>query len=97
MLSVPVKLGQEKQVRAIPGQEPQFLIEKAQKSSIRITTQLEETVSAPVSKGQRLGTMTVYSGEQILAQIPLVAENTVAKRTFGALFLDMLKQLCCTK
>lgn len=97
VLSVPVKLGQEKQVRAIPGQEPQFLIEKAQKSSIRITTQLEETVSAPVSKGQRLGTMTVYSGEQILAQIPLVAENTVAKRTFGALFLDMLKQLCCTK
>ena len=97
MLSVPVKLGQEKQVRAIPGQEPQFLIEKAQKSSIRITTQLEETVSAPVSKGQRLGTMTVYSGEQILAQIPLVAENTVAKRTFGELFLDMLKQLCCTK
>ena len=96
-LSVPVKLGQEKTVSAIPGQNTEFLIEKAQKSSIRITTELEDAVSAPVSKGQRLGTMTVRSGEQILAQIPLVAERTVLKRTFSQLFLEMLKRLCCAK
>ena len=96
-LSVPVTLGQEAQVQAIPGQPTQFLIEKGQKSSVRITTELEEQVSAPVSKGQRLGTMTVYSGEQILAQIPLIAEKTVAKRTFGEIFADILKQLCCGK
>ena len=97
ILSVPVVLGKEKQVRAIPGQETQSLIEKAQKSSIRIETELEQEVTAPVSKGQRLGTMTVYSGQQVLAQIPLVAENTVERRTFGELFLDMLKRLCCGK
>ena len=96
-LSVPVKLGQEKTVTAIPGQNTEFLIEKAQKSSIRITTELEDAVSAPVSKGQRLGTMTVRSGEQILAQIPLVAERTVLKRTFSQLFLEMLKRLCYAK
>ena len=97
ILSVPVKLGQEKQVRAIPGQDTQLLIEKAQKSSISTTTELEEQVLAPVSKGQRLGTMTIRSGEQVLAEIPLVAEQTVAKRTFGELFLDMLKRLCMAK
>ena len=97
IFSVPVTLGQEKQVRAIPGQDTQLLIEKAQKSSISTTTQLEEQVLAPVSKGQRLGTMTIRSGEQVLAEIPLVAEQTVAKRTFGELFLDMLKRLCMAK
>ena len=96
-LSVPVKLGQAKTVNAIPGQDSQLLIEKAQKSSISVTTELADTVTAPVSKGQRLGTMTIRAGEQILAQIPLVAENTVQKRTFGELFLDMLKSLCMAK
>ena len=97
VLSVPIKLGQEKQVRAVPSQDAQLLIEKSQKSNIAITTELEDAVSAPVSKGQRLGTMTVRSGEQVLAQIPLVAEQTVAKRTFGELFVDMLKRLCMAK
>ena len=93
-LWVPVKLGEEKQVPLIPAQPPQLLIEKAQKSSISITTQLDDSATAPVSKGQRLGTMTIRAGEQILAQIPLVAEKTVAKRTFGDFFLEMLKSIC---
>ena len=96
-LSVPVKLGQAKTVNAVPGQDSQLLIEKAQKASISVTTELADTVTAPVSKGQRLGTTTIRVGEQILAQIPLVAENTVQKRTFGELFLDMLKSLCMAK
>ena len=96
-LSVPVKLGQAKTVNAVPGQDSQLLIEKAQKGSISVTTELADTVTAPVSKGQRLGTTTIRVGEQILAQIPLVAENTVQKRTFGELFLDMLKSLCMAK
>ena len=96
-LSVPVKLGQAKTVNAVPGQDSQLLIEKAQKSSVSVTTDLLESVTAPVSKGQRLGTTTIRAGEQILAQIPLVAENTVQKRTFGELFLDMLKSLCMAK
>ena len=97
ILSVPVKLGQSKTVTAVPGQDSQLLIEKAQKASISVTTELLDSVTAPVSKGQRLGTMTIRAGEQILAQIPLVAENTVQKRTFGELFLDMLKSLCMAK
>ena len=97
ILSVPVKLGQDKQVRAIAGEDAQLLIEKAQKNTILVKTELEEEVTAPVSKGQRLGTMTICSGEQILAEIPLVAEQTVAKRTFGQLFWDMLKKLCMAK
>ena len=96
-LSVPVKLGQAKTVNAVPGQDSQLLIEKAQKASISVTTELLDSVTAPVSKGQRLGTMTIRAGEQILAQIPLVAENTVQKRTFGELFLEMLKSLCMAK
>ena len=96
-LSVPVKLGNEKTVRAVPGQPLELLIEKAQKSDLRITTEAETQVTAPVSKGQRLGELTVRVGERILAQIPLVAESTVEKLSFWQLLEQVLRSLSMAK
>ena len=96
-VSVPVKLGNEKTVRAVPGQPLELLIEKAQKSDLRITTEAETQVTAPVSKGQRLGELTVRVGERILAQIPLVAESTVEKLSFWQLLEQVLRSLSMAK
>ena len=93
-LSVPVKLGVGTSVKAVPSGENALLIDKGQKNSVSIHTELSDAVTAPVSKGQRLGTMTVKSGEQILAEIPLVASESVAKLSWGEVFLQMLRTLC---
>ena len=74
-LEVPVKLGAQQTVNAVPGEEAQLLIDKSQKDMVTTDFTLEEGVTAPVSRGQRLGTMTVRAGEQILMEVPLVAEN----------------------
>jgi D-alanyl-D-alanine carboxypeptidase (penicillin-binding protein 5/6) len=92
-LEVPVKLGKAAYVTAEPGEEPQLLIDKAQKSSVTTQVTLEEGVTAPVSRGQRLGTLTVKAGEQILAQVPLVAREAVERLTFGDLFVKIFKQV----
>ena len=89
--TVPVKLGLTDTVQAIPGNRNAILIDKSQKNAVSVTMELESEVTAPVSKGQRLGTLTVRSGEQILAQIPLVAEKTVEKCSFWQMFLRVLK------
>ncbi len=91
---VPVVLGVSTQVRAIPGETTQFLIDKSQKSSVTTEISLEPSVTAPVSQGQRLGTMTVKAGEQILAQVPMVAEAAVPKLTWSELFGMVLRKLC---
>ena len=96
-LFVPVKLGKLETVQAVPAQETPLLIDKGQKSSVSIQTELEERVDAPVSKGQRLGTMTVLSGQQVLAQIPLVAETAVEKLSFGDIFYRLLEKLTMAK
>lgn len=93
-LSVPVKLGTAEQVEAVPADEGKLLIDKAQKSTVHFQTELESTVTAPVSQGQRLGTLTVRSGEQILAQIPLVARETVTRLSFGQIFVRLAKRIC---
>lgn len=90
--AVAVKLGTEKQVRAVPGQADALLVDKAQRSQITTDIQLDETITAPVSQGQRLGTMTIKAGEQVIAQIPLVAEATIPRLTWWELFGKVLRR-----
>jgi len=91
--AVPVTLGTMEAVTAVPSGQEALLIDKAQRSSVSVQTTLDESVKAPVSKGQRLGTMTVKSGDQVLAQIPMVAQHAVPRLTWGDIFLQLLKQV----
>ena len=93
-MTVPVKLGVMDQAKAVPAENAEMLIEKGQKSQVTTDVILDEAVTAPVSQGQRLGTMTVKAGEQILKEIPLVAESAVEKVTWRQMFMRLLKKLC---
>lgn len=95
--AVPVVLGKEEAVNAVLGEFDPVLIEKAQKGSISTQIELEKEIAAPVSKGQRLGTFTVKCGDQVLAQIPLIAQKAVKKKTFGDLFVEILKLAAMAK
>lgn len=88
---VPVKLGVNSTVTAVAGHDLRMLIDKSQRSSVRTQIVLEDSVTAPVSQGQRLGTLIVKSGDQILAQIPLVAKETVLRRNWWDIFLQILR------
>ena len=95
--SVPVRLGKSDSVTAVPAEPVQLLIDKAQSNQVQIQTVLEEQVAAPVSKGQRLGTLNVKIGEQVLAQIPMVAKESVPRLSWGELFIKVLRCLSMAK
>ncbi len=92
--AVSVKLGTDDYVKAVPAQETQLLIDKQQRDSVTTQIQLDERVSAPVSKGQKLGTLTVKAGDQVLAQVNMVAETAVPKLTLGDIFTMILRKIC---
>ena len=92
-VEIPVKLGNADSVSAVPSGMDSVLIDKGQKAMITQETQLLEQVSAPVSQGQRLGTLYIKAGEQVLKEIPLVAETAVPKLTFGQMFSRLLRIL----
>ena len=94
--AIPVKLGVADTVKAVPSGEDAVLIDKAQKNQVTQQVQLEEWVSAPVSKGQRLGTLYIKAGEQVLKEIPMVAEDSVEKKTFFQMFSTLLRKLTMT-
>ena len=95
--TVPVKLGKDQEIGVIPGEIPKFLIDKAQRGSVTTEMILDPMVTAPVSAGQKLGTLTVRVGEQVLAQIPMVAQSAVERLTLGYLIVLVLKQTAMAK
>ena len=88
--AVPVRLGTQDSVSVRLGESGAVLVDKAQKSGITEDISLEESAAAPVSQGQRLGTLTLRAGEQVLRQIPLVAAEGVPRLTYGALLRRVL-------
>ena len=95
--SVPVKLGTEEMVQAVPAENVAQLVEKAQRNDVRVQVKMEDSVTAPVSAGQKLGTMTVYCGEQVLTQVPMVASEAVPRLSWWQVFSRVLRQIVMGK
>ena len=92
--SVPVVLGKSDAVTPVPETSEPILIDKALAAGIQTEVQLDESVTAPVAEGQRLGTMTVRSGDKALAEIALVAPARVEALTFWDVFTQLLGRVC---
>ena len=91
---VPVVLGRQESVTPVPEHSTPVLLEKALAAQVQTAIAVDETVQAPVAAGQRIGTMTVTAGEQLIAEIPLVAPEDVAALTFPELWAEFLRRIC---
>ena len=89
---ISVKLGKSDSVCGVLGESGGILIDKAQKNSVTMELSVEGSVTAPVSQGQRLGTLTLKSENQILKEIPLVASEAVARLSYWDLFTKVLRR-----
>ena len=95
--SVPVTLGQRESVAVTPETSPQLLVEKSKVNTITSEVTLEPAVDAPVAQGQKLGMLTLKAGEELLAEIPLVAETAVERLGFPAVMGMVLRMVAMAK
>jgi D-alanyl-D-alanine carboxypeptidase (penicillin-binding protein 5/6) len=93
-MAVPVKLGTKAWVQAVPSETGSLLVEKSQKNDVTTEVELTDQVSAPVSRGQQLGTVTVKVGQQVIKQYPLVAADTVPKLSWWDLVGQVFRSWC---
>ena len=91
---VPVVLGEAGTVQPVASGEEQLLIDKSLRQSVTRTVELQPNVEAPVTQGQRLGTLTIQANGQVLAEVPLVAQEAVARLTGKDLFANILRRIC---
>ncbi len=87
---VPVRLGTAETVIPVPEDSGPILIEKARASSVTREIELVEEAEAPVEAGQVLGILRVRAGDEVLAELPLTAPETIPQLTWWDICLRLL-------
>lgn len=91
LVPIPVSLGTQATVQPVLGEGTTLLLEKAKAGELQQAITLAESVPAPVEKGTQLGTLTVISGEETVAEIPILAGEEVPRVTYGQMLLRLLR------
>ncbi len=91
--SVPVTLGKTDTVTPVPSSTSPILVGKSLAASVTQEICVDEGVTAPVEQGQQLGTLIVRAGEQVLAEIPLVAPEAIEALSWWDVMTQMLGTL----
>ena len=92
--AVPVTLGTAAEITPVLADETPILIDKALAAGVETRVCVDESVTAPVEAGQTLGTLTITSGGQTIAERDLVAPEAVGALRWGDVYLQMLRALC---
>ena len=80
----------------LPAQGVTAVVEKAQAAALECRLELPESLSAPVTAGQQVGTLTLCSGETELLTVPILAAEDVPGRSWGRMFTDLLRMAVFT-
>lgn len=91
--TLPVKLGTSGEVELLCGGAEQRLVKQGELSSLEYSIELPETVEAPVEEGAVLGALTVKSGENVLARVPLRAAAAVERLSPWLVFREYLRAM----
>ena len=88
---VTVRLGTQATVQPVLEEGSALLLEKSKAGTLEQSASLAEAVEAPVAKGTPLGTLTITSGEETVAELALVAGEEIPRITFGQMLLRVLQ------
>jgi D-alanyl-D-alanine carboxypeptidase (penicillin-binding protein 5/6) len=91
LLPVRVVLGSSPYVQPLVQGGSKIVVEKDKAGSVEKTVEMPNKVNAPLKAGDRLGTLTVKSGGDVLGEYPIVAGDDIGRLSWGNLFVQFLK------
>lgn len=85
---IAVEKGVDKEVGVVAGDSCSTLVKKGQEDNITKEIKIDETITAPIEAGQKLGTMTISRDGEVIADIDLNASSAVEKKGIGLIIKD---------
>lgn len=85
---IAVEKGVDKEVDVVAGDSCSTLVKKGQEDNITKEIKIDETITAPIEAGQKIGTMTISRDGEIIADIDLNASSAVEKKGIGLIIKD---------
>ena len=92
-LTAKVKNGTEKQVQGEIKGKITRINKNAEKGKIETKIILKDGLTAPVKKGDQIGTAEIYIGKEKIGELPITAEKGVKKTGFSVIFGWIVKGL----
>ena len=90
MGSVPVAKGEADRVEAIASDGCSVLVKKGEEEGIEKEIVLDENVTAPVRAGDKIGTVRVTRGGEVIDEIDLTAAADVNKKSITAMLRELI-------
>lgn len=90
---IPALKGEKKTLKIKATEELSLLAQKSAKNDIKRETEWNKNITAPIKKGQTVGYVNIYNGEENIGKIPIKATESIKQRTFGLSFGKILKGL----
>ena len=85
---IEVEKGVDKEVDVVAGDSCSTLVKKGQEDNITKEIKIDETITAPIEAGQKIGTMTISRDGEVIADIDLNASSAVEKKGIGLIIKD---------
>ena len=85
---IAVEKGVDKEVGVVAGDSCSTLVKKGQEDNITKEIKIDETITAPIEAGQKIGTMTISRDGEVIADIDLNASSAVEKKGLGLIIKD---------
>lgn len=85
---IAVENGVDKEVGVVAGDSCSTLVKKGQEDNITKEIKIDETITAPIEAGQKIGTMTISRDGEVIADIDLNASSAVEKKGIGLIIKD---------
>lgn len=85
---IAVEKGVDKEVGVVAGDSCSTLVKKGQEDNITKEIKIDETITAPIEAGQKIGTMTISCDGEVIAYIDLNASSAVEKKGIGLIIKD---------
>ena len=88
---IAVLKGENKDVGVKADGNLSLLMPKSSKNNISRTVEWNKNITAPIKKGQTVGFVNIFNGEENIGRIPITAKEDVHKRDFLLSFSKILK------
>ena len=85
---IAVEKGVDEEVGVVAGDSCSTLVKKGQEDNITKEIKIDETITAPIEAGQKIGTMTISRDGEVIADIDLNASSAVEKKGIGLIIKD---------
>ena len=93
--SININKGVENTINAVFETNSGMLLKKGQEKDFSQTISIDENLSAPIFKGQKIGEVSFSLDGTVIGTTNIVADRDIAKDTFGNVLLNIYKKWFC--